>query len=148
MCGKETQLMKAVVEGTQMNVCRECSSFGKVVGKVKEYTKEKKKKEVEVVEEPEIIQAIVPDYAAQVKKARESMGLKQEELAKKINEKESVIHKVETGHYEPNMALAQKLGKFLKITLVEEHTVEKAEKKKESASAEGFTIGDIIKKKG
>ena len=146
MCGKDTQLLKAIIEGTELKVCKDCSKFGKVIGKIAEPVKEKKKKYVEEKEaEPEIVDGIVPDYASKVKNARESMGMKQEELAKKLNEKESVIHKIETGHYEPNLTLARKLEKFLKISLVESYEIEK-EKNAKKASPEGhLTIGDLIK---
>ena len=147
MCGKETGLLKAIVEGTQLKVCPDCSKFGRVIGRIAEPISEKKKKQVEEKEAgPEIVEGIISDYPAKVKNARESAGLKQEELAKKLNEKESVIHKIETGHYEPNLALARKLEKFLKIALVESYEIEKEEKAK--TSSEGpLTIGDLIKMK-
>jgi putative transcription factor len=147
MCGKETDLFRTVIEGTELKVCKQCAGFGKVLQKIRVPVKEKKKKIVEQEEEePEIIQAISADCAKKVKQARESMGLKQEELAKKLNEKESIIHKIETGHYKPNMKIAQKLEKFLKIKLIEEYKAEKAEKKP-GTSSEGLTIGDLIKLK-
>lgn len=146
MCGAETGLFKAVIEGTELKVCSNCAKFGKIKGKVSQPGSAKKaKQETKAEEEPEIIEAVVPDYASKVKKARESAGLKQEELAKKLNEKESLIHKIETGHYEPGIILARKLGKFLKIILVEKQTIEKQENKKTASSSERFTIGDIIK---
>lgn len=146
MCGKEANLLRAVVEGTELRVCRQCASFGKVVGKIKPPAAKKRMEKIaEAGEEPEVIQIIVPDYAKKVKTAREKTGLKQEDAAKKLNEKESVIHKVETGHYKPSLKLARKLEKFFGINLVEEHKVEKVEKSK--ASSEGLTIGDLIKLK-
>ena len=36
MCGKETELLKALVEGAELNVCENCASFGRVIGKIKE----------------------------------------------------------------------------------------------------------------
>ncbi len=147
MCGKETGLFKAVVEGTELKVCKECASFGKVIKSVKPVVIPKRENEVKVEKGPEIIQIISPDYSNKVKKAREALGLKQEEFAKKISEKESVVHKIETGNYKPNLVLAQKLERFLKIKLVEEHKIEKAEKKENASPAEGLTIGDLIKLK-
>ncbi len=145
MCGKETNLFKTVVEGTELRVCKDCSKFGRVVEKIAEPVKGKKKKHIEEErEEPEIVEAIVPDYASKVKNARESLGLKQEELAKKLSEKESVIHKIETGHYEPNLMLARKLERFLKITLVEQQEIKKEGNAKVSPAGP-LTIGDLIK---
>jgi putative transcription factor len=146
MCGKETNLFKTVIEGTELRVCKDCSKFGKIIGRIAEPVKEKKKKHIEEErEEPEIVEEIVPDYASKVKSSRESRGLKQEELAKKLSEKESVIHKIETGHYEPNLVLAKKLERFLKITLIESHEIEKPEKSKKATADGPLTIGDMIK---
>lgn len=145
MCGKETELFITSVEGTDLKVCQNCAKFGKIKTRAKPLEPPKKKKQVEIEEEePEIIQTISSDYALKVKNARESLKLKQEELAKKLNEKESVIHKIETGHYEPNIKLAKKLERFLKIKLVEEEEVNK-EKQKASKSSGPLTIGDILK---
>ena len=145
MCGKETELQKAIIEGVQMNVCAQCGKFGRVVGRAvaKEEAVKQAKKEAEE-EEPEVVESIVGDYADIIKKAREKTGLKQEDVAKKINEKESVIHQIESGHFKPGLALARKLEKFFHIILVERVTVKK-EKKKSNEDDEGMTIGDMIK---
>lgn len=146
MCGKDTGLLKAVIEGTELKVCKDCGKFGKIIGRIRQEPKAKKKKKEEKEEElPEIIQIIVPDYPKKAKQARESLGLKQKELAKKLNEKESIIHKIETGHYKPSIKLARKLEKFLKIKLVGEEQIEKDREK--VVSSERITIGDIIKLK-
>ena len=58
-----------------------------------------------------------PDFAKEIKSARELMGLSQEDLGRKINEKPSVIGHLETGSLKPDDALARKLEHFLKIEL-------------------------------
>ena len=73
------------------------------------------------------------------------IGLSQKDFASRINEKESMIHKIETGAFEPPLDLAKKLEKILGIKLVEEH-LEKHEKFKRSKEG-GFTLGDFIKVK-
>jgi putative transcription factor len=57
------------------------------------------------------------EYSKIIKGARELMGLSQEELGMKINEKPSVISHLETGSMKPDDALARKLEHFLKIQL-------------------------------
>ena len=141
MCGKDTRLVKAIIEGTEMDVCKECAKFGKIVKRVKLVSKPKKKKE----EIPEVMKRVVSDYAARIKNAREKEGLKQEELAKKLNEKESIISLIEKGKFAPSLKLAEKLEKFFHIKLIEE--VEEKSSDKEKLKAAGFTIGDIIKVK-
>ncbi len=134
-----------MIEGTEMQVCRDCSRFGKVLGEIKfEQRKDKKQQRPNPPpDRAEIIQAINEDYPKMVKEGREKLNLTQKEFAQKINEKESLIHKIETGNFEPNLALARKLEKILNIKLVEQKELESSwsnEQKKDS-----FTIGDFIK---
>lgn len=143
MCGTEAQIYRTKIEDTFLNVCSKCAAHGEVVEKVKE-KEEEKKKEKEIISRPEIIQIINKNYAYVVKNAREKTGMKQKELAQKIAEKESVIHKIESGHFEPNIKLARKLEKFLNITLVEQHKEENKNQFKKTTGEE-FTLGDMIK---
>jgi putative transcription factor len=57
------------------------------------------------------------DYSKVIKSARELLGIKQDELGMKINEKPSVISHLEAGTIKPTDALARKLEHFLKIEL-------------------------------
>jgi len=57
------------------------------------------------------------DYSRAIKNARELLGIKQDELGMKINEKPSVISHLEAGSIKPTDALARKLEHFLKIEL-------------------------------
>lgn len=147
MCGSEEKLFKTLIEGTELNVCKKCAKFGKIISEVKIETKEKKpaKIEQETAPEKEVLQIIVPDYGQRIKKAREALGLKQEDFAKKINEKISLIHNIESNRFEPSISLARKLEKFLKITLVEQYEEERDKASK--AKSDTFTIGDFIKVK-
>jgi len=63
-----------------------------------------------------------------------------------MNEKESLIQKIESGHYEPSILLAKKIGRFLKIKLLEEH--EEKHEKQSKSKTDSLTIGDFIKVKG
>ncbi len=150
MCDKEvgdSQLFYAMVEGTRLRVCKSCSKFGKVLKQVREPIAKQFRQQQEFtpkkVDETE--EMIVGDYANKVKSARESKGLKQEELAQKISEKESVIHNVESGHMEPDIKLAHKLEHFLGIKLVEEVELAGDISSKPESTSESLTVGDIIK---
>lgn len=57
------------------------------------------------------------DYSKAIKSAREMLGITQEELGRKINEKPSVISHLEVGSMKPEDVLARKLEHFLKIEL-------------------------------
>jgi len=141
MCGSEGKLYKTIIEDAQLNVCHECSKFGKVTGIVEQ--KGANKITANTENQTEVMEIIVEDYAEKIRKKRESLGLKQEEFAKKISEKESLIQKIESGHLEPSIGLAKKIGSFLKIKLTEEH--EETHEKQSSTKTDSLTIGDFIK---
>lgn len=147
MCGSKTKLFKTLIESTEMNVCRECSKFGKVIAEVREPKKPKKTKTLiqDTGPQTEILQVIAGDYAEKIKKARENLNLNQKDFAKKINEKQALIRKIETGNFEPNIDLARKLEKFLKIKLIEQH--EEVHREGSQQKSDAFTIGDLIKVK-
>jgi putative transcription factor len=127
-----------------MNVCKSCSSFGKVIGRV-HVPLPKKKVEIkkDIPTKKEIVDVVVQDYAERIKKARESQNLTQKEFAKKVNEKESLIHKIETGSFSPNVDLARKLEHALHIKLVEKFEEEKPILPHEKGTE--LTIGDFVK---
>ena len=93
--------------------------------------------------ETEAMEMVVNDYAERIRKKREHLRLKQEEFAKKMNEKESLIQKIESGHFEPSINLAKKIGRFLKIRLVEDY--KESHEKQTKTKTNSFTIGDLIK---
>ncbi len=142
LCGKVgNSLNRALIEGVELNVCSECSKFGNVLAPIKRNVGKEPIKEFPPKEEK--IELLVEDYAEIIKKKRESMGLTQKEFANKLNEKESAIHKIETGAIEPSLSLAKKLERILGVKLIEEH-----QEKHEAITikkAEGFTLGDFIK---
>jgi len=150
-CGKDIELFLTEIEGTQLKLCKECGRYGKIIKRVKseEEIKKDHKKELKREKlmfkpvEKEIVQEIVEDYALKVKNAREKLGLKQEEFSKQINERNSVIHNIETGKHKPSISLAGKLEKALKIQLIEEYKTVKEPLKAEKS--ETLTIGDMIK---
>ena len=144
LCGKETALFRADIEGTELEVCQTCGSFGKVLKPTNSLAK-KIQKDVQLPQELQLTETVINEFPKLVKEAREKKKITQEEFAKRVNEKESIIHKIETGAFEPSIALARKLEKALNIRLVE--TVEEEHLPKGRSSGP-VTIGDIIKRKG
>ena len=149
MCGSNTENPILIsVEGVELNVCNSCSSFGKkVIKKQKkpELSGDKKRQLFEkIVHKRELIMLISEDYANIIKSAREKMGFKQIELAKKLGIRESLINSIEQGRHEPSLNFARKLEKFLNVKLVEEHREEHKQQFKQSSS-KSFTLGDFIK---
>ena len=146
MCGKETRLFKTDVEGTILNVCDGCSKFGKIISILKQKEQKKDVKKEVVLEKPkeeEFVMAIVPDYGTIIKNKREHLGITQEDFAKKINEKISLVHKIETNQFEPSVGLARKIEKFLSVKLIEQEEVRPGTALK--TKSDSLTIGDFIK---
>ena len=81
-----------------------------------------------------------PNFKEIIKMSRERMRLKQDELAKKLNEKSSVIKRVEEG-WDPSPSLISKLEKFFNIKLTESPGESKLETKRKK---EKLTIGDVV----
>ncbi|MDD5086868.1 MAG: multiprotein bridging factor aMBF1 [Candidatus Nanoarchaeia archaeon] len=146
LCGTEEEnLVSAIVEGTELNVCRNCARYGKIVEK-KIFSAEQNNNIRQITsKEPEkqTIEVIVPDFADKIKKKREQLGIKQKDFAKKLSLKESLVHNLETGSFEPSIDIARKLERFLKIKLVEEYEDKKTETMKLDSNE--ITIGDLIK---
>jgi putative transcription factor len=150
MCGKESDLMKAKIEGTVLEVCEQCRRFGEMI--------ERPAQPVErpVVPKPtyvptrrrEIVQMVTEDYAKKIRQSREKTGLNQEQFAGRLNEKESVIQKMEAGQFTPSINLARKLERLLKIRLIEEYSEEgEVPIQTEKTKDESFTLGDFVKDK-
>ena len=144
MCGKESKLFKTDVEGSALNLCSECAKFGKVISVVRGEKKEPKKK-IEIIEpkESETILVVVSDYGDIIKKKREELGVNQEEFAKKLSEKASLIHKLEINQFEPSIKLCRKIEKLLHVKLIEQQELESIGLEK--SKGEHLTIGDLIK---
>ncbi len=144
MCGKKSELVDAVVEGSILRVCSECGKHGNVVS----IPKPRKIEDNRVFNKEEDVDVIVEDYFYLIKKAREKKGLKQEELAKDIGEKESIIHQIESQKMKPDFKLAKKLNIYLGINLIEKAPrVDAKEVKDIDFKDKTVTIGDLLKGK-
>ena len=73
MCGSEGITYLALVEGTELNVCKKCSSFGKII---KKRVPKKVKKIKTPAQDNEIIQVVREDYPAIIRGKREKLKLK------------------------------------------------------------------------
>jgi len=118
ICGREAQLVDAVIEGSVLSVCKDCARHGTIIKAHSTEPKVAKEKPKETIKGEELF---VSDCAEKVKRARERMGITQEQLAKAIAEKKSLIHRIETGQAEPTLATALKLERFLGIKIIESY---------------------------
>jgi len=152
LCGKDVSETTTVkVEGSEMEVCESCKKHGKEIlssDKKNQSTKEvlqriKNKRRTNSTPDKygEDIEELALDYSERIESARLKNDLTQEELAKKINEKKSVIAKLEKEDMRPSEDLRKKLENTLDIKLTEK--IESAPTKT-SKKTEGLTIGDLI----
>jgi len=158
ICGRDIvgPAFRVRVEGARMLVCSSCQHLGKPYKEetgvpVRQYTpsalrmpKTSHRRAPEFprgMEESEV----ADDYSKLVLRQRMKMGLSQEELAKRVKEKLSVIQKIEIGKIAPDAKLCRELEHELRIKLLiprKETAVPKM-----AAPAE-VTLGDIIRIKG
>jgi putative transcription factor len=93
-------------------------------------------------------QELVEDYPVKIRQAREILGLSHDDLGKRINEKVSLLRKIETGKMTPDNRLASLLERTLKIKLVvltKEEKVPPSKMSKAAGPRHGLTMGDLIK---
>jgi len=95
--------------------------------------------DVESVEQLELVE----DYGAQIRKARQKLGLSEKDLANKMQEKESVVKNLEKQELTPDNKLIAKIRKYLSIDIVEHIDASKAKILAKPTGAK--TIGDMIR---
>lgn len=156
MCGQDVQgLRKITIDGSVLSVCPRCVKFGSgaLITKTREQgtvpntiterleRREKRQKTKDVFEQTQ--EELSLDYSSKIRNARSSLGLSQEDLGKKINEKKSVVAKLEHGDMVPDEKLIKKLERALEISLKEKLTPVAIPEK--SDSSKSLTLGDFIK---
>ncbi len=109
------------ISGAVFSACTACAALGTVIKTPKQVLRSAvEHKLTETIpsldSKPELV---VSDFAQRIRAARQRTGLKQEQLAKKLNEKVSIISALETGRRFPDLKLARKLERFFGIKLVE-----------------------------
>src|SRR3989344_3249116 len=138
MCGKQGGLVTAEVEGVDMNVCPNCSQYGTVKRRA-DYVHVPQKRIHK--EQPFRVTA---NYASLLRQVREKQGLSQEDFARFLQEKESIVAKWEQGRMQPSVDVARRLEKTLGVMLVEEE-LEQAFVQEKIPKGDGFTLGDFMK---
>lgn len=151
-----------IIEGAKLTACVECAKLGKPY-----YEEPKPKMAVSRLKgtpTPLRIQTKKPqaptvdtslelmeNFHSKIRHAREKLGLSHEELGKRINEKVSLLRKIETGKMTPDNRLATMLEHTLKIKLIVPAKEEKFPQAKiAKATSRELTLGDLIQldKKG
>ncbi|GGN23181.1 hypothetical protein GCM10009021_25970 [Halarchaeum nitratireducens] len=91
------------------------------------------------------MQELASDYDDRIRNAREGAGYSQEEFASELNEKASLVRKLERGDILPSDDVREKLEKKLGVSLLEAAS---GDEEWEGGSDEGgLTLGDMVKRK-
>jgi putative transcription factor len=142
ICGSKTDnVYIAKVEGVKLEVCEACAKFGRDVKKVEPKVKKITKRPAPAV--PEISYEIVQNFASKIRGVRISSGLNPKDFASRINEKESVMKKIESGKLKPSLKLAEKIERQFGTKLIEQREVQKTGQRSHY-SDEPATFGDIV----
>jgi len=155
LCGAEVPRLKNVaIDATILSVCADCSRFGDEVSTPalrqstmppiiaqRLETRQRRMTPRDVFTQAGELE-LAEDFPQRIRQAREARGWKQADLGAKINERVSVIAKLESGTISPGDALVRKLERELGIKLKER--VEPVAVKKQ-ATGSGVTLGDLVK---
>lgn len=172
MCGQETASLTPIeTEGTELNVCSDCEEFGTVLhdeasqssggessaggGPSRSSSGGRSSSSSSGTssggggggsrsDPMEDIETLAADYDARVREAREAAGMTQEDVADELNEKASLIRKIEGGDMRPSEEVRDELERFLDVSLTEE--VGDADWDG-GDTGDGYTLGDIIERK-
>jgi putative transcription factor len=170
MCGTETSSPKTVkVEGAELQVCDQCAEFGTEVKTESTSSTSTKystsssssssssssggstssgggggsRRRSDMFDD---MDEIAQDYDEKIRTARESRGLSQKELAQELNEKASLIRKLERSETLPSDEIQTKLERFLEIDLSGSGGADDSEWEADSSTGE-YTLGDMVERK-
>ncbi len=154
ICGKKIidEPITTKIDGSAMKVCKDCSKFGKIQrppskpahARGPQGAPRGRKTPQRRPRRRETTYELLEDYNTIIRQAREKKGWSREDLGRKINEKVSVVSRLETAHMAPDTKLARKIEKILGVVLLEKMEDTTGEEFK-AGSLKGSTIGDIAR---
>lgn len=154
ICGRECSSTRQItIEGAQLYACSRCAALGEPVHNKKTSghgaSAEIRRRPVHIPREvrrgpprpPRRELVPVENFTKLIRQAREQKGMAQKDVARALNERTSVITKVESGKMSPTITLARKLERLFKLVLLEEaETVEISPPPSQSSA----TLGDVV----
>ncbi len=142
LCGKDTDsLTKTKIEGAKLDVCDSCADMGEKVETPSKNVKTKKKSSSSTSKKRNT-KSLANDYGEKVKEAREGKQLSIQELSDELNEKASLLKKIEQEKLKPEKSLAEKLEKKFDIQLYVNPEVSDYDDR-DSSDDRKATLGDV-----
>ena len=145
LCGKDSDsLTKTKIEGATLKACESCAEME---DKVETGSKKGRKKKTgnKSRTRNRNTKTLAPNYGEKVKKAREDEKLSVSEVADDLNEKESVIKRIEKEDLKPDQSLASKISGKFNISLYTNTEVSNVDT--ESGDSRKATLGDVAEVK-
>ncbi len=142
MCGSDTNSStKVKIEGAVLKVFDSCKDLGNEVKTSS--SKKKKTKKSSSSRKRGSGKVLAPDYGQTVKSAREDEQLSIKEVADELNEKESLIKKIEQEDLKPDKSLAGKLSDRFNITLYTNPEVSNHGSATDNSNSKKATLEDV-----
>lgn len=117
ICGARAKDIYVVnVEEVELRVCPKCAKGKKIVARISEQKAAMQMQAARAKNEPA---QLIENYGRVVHNAREAMKLPLKVLAEMINEKETLLLRVEQQRTMPSQELSKKLERALKIKLTD-----------------------------
>ncbi len=169
MCGAEkSSLTTTKVEGAELELCDDCKDFGTAVETESTSTTSTKYSTSSSDDSSsssssggstgggggggrrrdmfDQMDEIASDYDERIRAARERESMSREDLAKELNEKASLIGKLERGDILPSDDVKAKLEKRLDVSLSEGSSDDGSDWESDSSMTQ--TLGDVVERKG
>ena len=171
MCGTETADPSRIkVEGAELEVCDACTDFGTELQTGQEESSTSTKYSTSSSSSSsgssrsttgttssaggggrsddiyEDVDELAQDFDHRMRAARERADLTQAELARELNEKASLIRKLERGETLPTDKLQRKLERYFDIDLSAGGSVDTDEWEGDSSTGE-YTLGDMVERR-
>jgi uncharacterized protein (TIGR00270 family) len=142
LCGKKTDSATVVIiEDVEFRVCDRCADGKKVVSKPRQRAQQLQQRRTGDEQE----EILIANYGEAIRKGREKMDLPLKVVAEMLNEKYSLLRRIEEQQARPPTELCKKLERLLGIKLTEnaKDYEDKGSAQQQKAGGKP-TIGDFL----